>query len=176
MRHLFYALTVAMLLSVSPTMAMDGQDHTSNTEMKSQSTDQAETVVDKVASNDNFSTLVTALKKAGYVEALDQSGPYTVLAPTNAAFDKLPDDALANLLKPENKDQLRALLAYHVIPSKAMSSDLAGQDQTLQTAHGQSVAVDGTNGDITVNGAKVVQADVDASNGVIHAIDTVLVP
>jgi len=158
-------------------MAMDGYSSSSKTETSSKSADQGGTVVDKAVSNDQFSTLVSALKAAGYVEALNQPGPFTVLAPTNAAFDKLPDDALANLLKPENKDQLRALLAYHVIPSKAMSGDLAGQDQTLPTAHGQSVSVDGTNGDgITINGAKVVQADVDASNGVIHAIDTVLVP
>jgi uncharacterized surface protein with fasciclin (FAS1) repeats len=176
MKNLFFIATAAILLTLSQAMAMDGQGDAKKAEMNTASENAAQTIVDQATSNDQFSTLVTALKQAGYVQALDQNGPYTVLAPTDAAFDKLPEDTLNNLLKPENKDQLRALLAYHVIPSKAMSSDLAGQDQTLQTAHGQSVSVDGTNDGITVNGAKVVKADVSASNGVIHAIDTVLVP
>jgi uncharacterized surface protein with fasciclin (FAS1) repeats len=176
MKNLFFIATAAIFLTLSPAMAMDGQGDAKKAEMNAASENASQTIVDQATNNDQFSTLVTALKQAGYVQALDQNGPYTVLAPTDAAFDKLPEETLSNLLKPENKDQLRALLAYHVIPSKAMSSDLAGQDQTLQTAHGQSVSVDGTNDGITVNGAKVVKADVDASNGVIHAIDTVLVP
>ena len=128
----------------------------------------------------NFTTLVTAIKAAELVEALQGEGPYTVFAPTDEAFAKLPPETLAavladeNLLKPENRDRLQALLLYHVVPGKVMSSDLSGtvEAETLQGSTVEIVVADG----VTVNKAKVVAADIEASNGVIHVIDMVMLP
>ncbi len=134
------------------------------------------TVVDVAVANPDFSTLVTALKAADLVDALKGKGPFTVFAPTNAAFAALPPGALDDLLKPENKAKLQAVLKYHVIAAKIDSSALAGKKLTSPaTLQGGTLAIDGTNG-VIVGGANVVKADVGASNGVIHAIDKVLLP
>jgi uncharacterized surface protein with fasciclin (FAS1) repeats len=136
----------------------------------------AGTIVDVAASNPDFSTLVAALKAAGLVEALNGNGPFTVFAPTNAAFAALPAGTVENLLKPENKAKLTAVLTYHVISGKIGSAALAGKKMTSPaTLQGGTIAVDGTHG-VKVNGANVVAADVMASNGVIHVIDKVLLP
>ena len=134
----------------------------------------SETIVD-LASKDpaNFSTLVAAINAAGLVETLNGEGPFTVFAPTNAAFAELPAGVLDALLLPENKDVLTQILTYHVVPGQVMAADVTDGD--VATVEGQSVTLSTADG-VTVNGAKVIQADVVTSNGVIHAIDAVLLP
>ncbi|AFY94485.1 fasciclin domain-containing protein [Chamaesiphon minutus] len=132
------------------------------------------TIVNIASGNKNFSTLVTALKAADLVDTLSGTGPYTVFAPTNAAFAKLPKATLANLLKPANKAQLQKVLTYHVVSGNVTSKMLkAGPVATVQ---GSNVNVKLQGKKVTVNNATVILADVKASNGVIHAIDTVLLP
>jgi len=134
------------------------------------------TVVDVAVSNPDFSTLVAALKAADLVDALKGPGPFTVFAPTNAAFAALPAGTVENLLKPENKAQLQAVLKYHVIPAKIESSALAGKKLTSPpTLQGGTLPIDGTKG-VVVGGANVTAADIKASNGVVHVIDKVLLP
>jgi uncharacterized surface protein with fasciclin (FAS1) repeats len=132
-------------------------------------------IVDVASSNEDFSTLVAAVSAAGLVETLQGDGPFTVFAPTNAAFAALPEGTVESLLLPENKDKLVAILTYHVVPGNFPASQLVGKRGSLDTAQGGTVSVDGRDG-VKVNNATVVIPDVAASNGVIHAIDTVLLP
>ena len=132
-------------------------------------------IVEIAASNDQFSTLVAAVSAAGLVDTLEGDGPFTLFAPTNDAFAALPAGTVENLLKPENKDQLVKVLTYHVVPGAVTSDQLAGKRMDVATVQGQTVAVNGTNG-VRVNNARVTQADIIASNGVIHRIDRVLLP
>lgn len=132
-------------------------------------------LVDVAASTGKFNTLVTAVKVAGLVDALKGDGPFTVFAPTDEAFAKLPAGTVEKLLKPENKDQLVKVLTYHVVPSKIMSKDIVGKKADVASVEGSKISVDATDG-VTVDGAKVVTADVAASNGVIHINDTVIMP
>ncbi|WP_373544732.1 fasciclin domain-containing protein [Chamaesiphon sp.] len=132
------------------------------------------TIVSIAAGNKNFSTLVAALKAADLVETLSAAGPFTVFAPTNAAFAKLPKATLANLLKPENKQQLQKILTYHVVSGAVTSKML--KSGKVATVEGGSVTVKIRGKKVMVNNANVIMADVKASNGVIHAIDTVLMP
>lgn len=128
-----------------------------------------------VASNaGSFNTLVAAVKAAGLVETLQGTGPFTVFAPTDEAFAKLPKGTVEDLLKPENKAKLVAILTYHVVPGKVMAADV--KTMKAKTVNGQSLDVKVTDGAVTVNAAKVVKTDVAASNGVIHVIDTVVIP
>jgi uncharacterized surface protein with fasciclin (FAS1) repeats len=134
------------------------------------------TVVDVAAGNQDFSTLVAALKAADLVDALKGKGPFTVFAPTNAAFAALPAGTVEDLLKPENKAKLQAILKFHVIPARIEAADLAGKKLTSPaTLQGATLPVDGTMG-VKVGDATVVAPDVEASNGVIHVIDKVLLP
>jgi uncharacterized surface protein with fasciclin (FAS1) repeats len=134
-------------------------------------------IVGTAMNNPNFSTLVAALKAAGLVEALKAPGPYTVFAPTNAAFAKLPAGTLENLLKPENKAQLQEVLKYHVLQGNVPSKDIQRGETEVNTLQGEAVEVErNVLGNITVEGAKVVIPDVATTNGTIHAIDTVLIP
>jgi len=132
-------------------------------------------IVDTAAGAGQFNTLVTAVKAAGLVETLKGDGPFTVFAPSDEAFAKLPKGTVEDLLKPENNSKLAAILTYHVIPGKVMSADISGKKLSPKTVQGQTVTVDATDG-VTVNSAKVVTADVAATNGVIHVIDTVIMP
>ncbi len=132
-------------------------------------------IVSIASSNDQFSTLVAAVSAAGLVETLQGDGPFTVFAPTNAAFAALPAGTVENLLKPENKDQLVAVLTYHVVPGAVTSDQLTGQRLDVATVQGQTVHIDGRSG-VKVNRSNVTQADIIASNGVIHVIDRVLLP
>ena len=109
------------------------------------------------------------------MDTLKGDGPFTVFAPTDAAFAALPDGTVETLLMPENKDKLTAILTYHVVPAKVMSSDIAGKKAQVMTVQGDRLSVDARNG-VKVNGAKVTAADIAASNGVIHVIDKVLIP
>ncbi|MBL9048781.1 MAG: fasciclin domain-containing protein [Tabrizicola sp.] len=132
-------------------------------------------IVDIASSNEDFSTLVAAVSAAGLVDTLKGDGPFTVFAPTNAAFAALPPGTVEDLLKPENKDKLIAILTYHVVPGAVTSDQLAGQRMDVATVQGQTVHVDGRNG-VKVNKSRVTTADIIASNGVIHVIDKVLLP
>lgn len=132
-------------------------------------------IVDIASSNDDFSTLVAAVSAAGLVDTLKGDGPFTVFAPTNAAFAALPAGTVEDLLKPENKDKLVAILTYHVVPGAVTSDQLAGQRLTVATVQGANVHIDGRNG-VKVNKSRVTTADIMASNGVIHVIDRVLLP
>jgi len=133
----------------------------------------AGTVVGVASSNPDFSTLVAAVKAAGLVETLDGAGPFTVFAPTNAAFAALPAGVLDKLLLPANKATLTKILTYHVLPAKVMAADVKAGN--VKTVEGSDLAVT-TDGGVKVGGATVTATDVAASNGVIHVIDKVLVP
>lgn len=137
---------------------------------------QAKDIVDTAVSAGSFNTLVAALKAADLVETLKGEGPFTVFAPTDEAFAKLPEGTLDDLLKPENRDKLTAILTYHVVPGKIMSADIAGKKTTVATVEGSELSVDATMDEVKVNQARVVQADVAADNGVIHVIDAVVLP
>ena len=154
------ALAVALLL-IAPAQAQDMND--------------APDIVDIAASNDAFSTLVTAVKAAGLVETLKSEGPFTVFAPTNEAFEQLPEGTLESLLKPENKDQLVEILTYHVVPGQVMAAEAATLN-TAETAEGSTITISTTDEGVMINDANVVQADIEASNGVIHVIDKVILP
>ena len=133
------------------------------------------TIVENAANSADHETLVAAVQAADLVDTLSGEGPFTVFAPTDAAFAALPEGTVEDLLKPENKDQLVAVLTYHVVPGKVMSADLAGKELEAETVQGSTVAIDATDG-VTVDGANVVTADIEASNGVIHVIDAVILP
>ncbi len=156
---MFYALTLAAMMAVPLTAA------------------RAETkdIVDTAAGAGKFNTLVAAVKAAGLAETLKGTGPFTVFAPTDEAFAKLPKGTVEDLLKPENKAKLAGILTYHVIPGKVMAADIKGKKSDVKTVQGSTLSVDATK-DVMVNDAKVVTADVAASNGVIHIIDTVVMP
>jgi len=134
----------------------------------------AQTVVEVAAGNPDFSTLVTAIKAADLAETLSGPGPFTVFAPTNAAFAKLPAGTVENLLKPENKDQLVAVLTYHVVAGKVLAADVA-KLKTANTVNGKAITIDTSKG-VMVNNATVTATDIAASNGVVHVIDTVILP
>ena len=135
----------------------------------------AANIVETAVAAGSFNTLVAAVQAAGLVETLSSPGPFTVFAPTDDAFAKLPAGTVENLLKPENKDQLIAVLTYHVIPGKVMSADIAGKTLDVETVQGQTLMIDATDG-VMVDNATVVTADIAADNGVIHVIDTVVLP
>jgi len=132
-------------------------------------------IVDTAVTAGKFDTLVAAVQAADLVATLKSNGPFTVFAPTDEAFAALPAGTVENLLKPENKDQLIAVLTYHVVPGKVMSSDIAGKDLEVKTVQGSMVEIDATNG-VKIDGANVMTADIEASNGVIHVIDKVILP
>jgi uncharacterized surface protein with fasciclin (FAS1) repeats len=151
------ALIAATLMSAAPVRA-----------------DAPGTIVDVAAASPQFKTLVAAVKAAGLVDTLSGAGPYTVFAPTDAAFAKLPPGTVDSLLKPENKAKLKAILLYHVVSASVLSTDL--KSGNVMTADGQPVKVDVSDGSVKINDATVTKADIPASNGVIHVIDTVLIP
>ena len=152
---LFAAGAFALALSTSVTKAAD--------------------IVDTAVAAGSFNTLVAAVKAADLVGTLKGPGPFTVFAPTDAAFKKLPKGTLASLLKPENKDKLVKILTYHVVPSKVMAADVAGKHLAVTTVEGDQITVNGRHG-VRVNDAQVVKADIVADNGVIHVINKVLLP
>jgi uncharacterized surface protein with fasciclin (FAS1) repeats len=163
MKTLFAAAAlVALAVSSVPAAAMNHGNH-------------GKDIIDTAVAAGSFKTLAAALTAAGLVDTLKGPGPFTVFAPTDAAFAKLPAGTVETLLKPENKAQLTAILTYHVVPGKVPASAVAGKVTDATTVNGATINVNGTNG-VKVNNATVVQADVMASNGVIHVIDTVLLP
>lgn len=156
-RRSFISITAAAMLATPAVAGSAGKD-----------------IVDTAASAGNFTTLVAAVKAAGLVETLRGEGPFTVFAPTDAAFAALPDGTLDSLLQPENKDQLTSILTYHVVTGKVMSGDLS-DGMTAKTVQGSDITI-GTEGGVTVAGANVTSADIEAENGVIHVIDAVIMP
>lgn len=132
-------------------------------------------IVDVAAENGSFTTLVAAVKAAGLVETLKGDGPFTVFAPTDEAFAALPEGTVDMLLKPENKDKLVAVLTYHVVPGKIMATEVMKLN-SAETVQGEAVMIAIDDGNVMINNAKVAMPDVEASNGVIHVIDKVLLP
>lgn len=132
-------------------------------------------IVDTAVAAGSFGTLVAAVQAAGLVDALKGEGPFTVFAPTDAAFAALPAGTVETLLKPENKDQLVNILTYHVLSGKVMSADIAGKALSVEMLNGSTAKVDATSG-VKIDAANVVTADIETSNGVIHVIDAVILP
>lgn len=132
-------------------------------------------IVEVAIDTENLSTLVAAVQAAGLVETLSGEGPFTVFAPTNAAFEALPEGTLESLLKPENRDQLVQILTYHVVAGEVMSTDLS-DGMMAETVEGSQITISIADGAVSINNASVVAADVDASNGVVHVIDSVIMP
>ena len=150
-----YAIA-AMLVAASPAAAAD--------------------IVETAVTNGSFKTLTAALQAAGLVETLKGKGPYTVFAPSDEAFKKLPAGTVENLLKPENKAQLQKVLTYHVVAGNVMSNDLKGKTTNAKTVEGSAVRIDASGNAVKVDDAVVTKTDVSASNGVIHVIDRVIMP
>jgi uncharacterized surface protein with fasciclin (FAS1) repeats len=136
--------------------------------------EEAKTLVEIAAGNKDFSTLVAAVKAADLAETLSGKGPFTIFAPTNAAFEKLPKGTVEDLLKPENKAKLASILTYHVVSGKVMAKDVkAGAVKTVNGAEAKIATEDKA---VTIDSAKVVKTDIEGSNGVIHIIDSVILP
>ena len=177
LRVLATAATLALMASACSSSDDDTSSKTSTTTAKtepaSQLMEEPGTIVDVASANPDFSTLVTAVQKAGLVATLSGAGPYTVFAPTNAAFAKLPADQLNAILA--DQAQLTSILTYHVVPGKVMAVDLQ-PEQMVKTVEGRDVDIKVTKGAATINGCNIVKTDVPASNGVIHVIDCVLTP
>ncbi|MCD1617483.1 fasciclin domain-containing protein [Salipiger marinus] len=155
-RRTYLALTAAAFIA-TPAFAQSDSD-----------------IVETAQAAGSFSTLLAAAEAAGLVDTLKGDGPFTVFAPTDEAFAALPEGTVDTLLQPENKDQLTSILTYHVVPGKVMSTDLTN-GMEAETVQGSMVTIM-TEGGVTVDGANVVTADVEASNGVIHVIDAVIMP
>lgn len=177
---------VVALAACSTEAPQAAVDENATEEVASEVTE-SNTIVDVAVGNENFSTLVTAVTAAGLGETLNGDGPFTVFAPTNDAFAKVDADTLASLLTPEKKDDLTGLLTYHVVAGKVMAADVAkaiadgGGTATLTTVQGAALkaSLDGENvilEDAAGGKSTIIMTDVDASNGVIHAIDTVVMP
>lgn len=155
---------LALLLTASPAFAQSDYERADQPNL-----------VEVVVATDALSTLETAVTTAGLADALSGDGPFTVFAPTNAAFEALPDGTVASLLEEANRDRLSGILTYHVVPGKLMAADLS-DGQMLETLNGQMLKVSVEDGTVMISGATVASADVPASNGVAHVIDTVLLP
>ena len=136
---------------------------------------QEKDIVDTAVAAGSFKTLASALTAGDLIQTLKGKGPFTVFAPTDEAFAKLPAATLADLLKPENKAKLQAILTYHVVAGKVMASQVTGMT-SAKTVNGASLKISVMNGGVMLNNARVVKADIETSNGVIHVIDTVLLP
>lgn len=132
------------------------------------------TVVEIAVGNDDFSTLVAAVKAADLVDALSAEGPFTIFAPTNAAFEALPEGTVETLLKPENKEKLQAILKYHVVAGKVMAADVSAGEVT--TLNGAKATITVKDGKVKIDKANVIKTDIVGTNGVIHVIDAVILP
>ena len=163
----------AVAIAAALTLAACGSDDEASEDTVAEDTVADGDIVAVASGNPEFATLVAALTAAGLVETLQGAGPFTVFAPTEAAFAALPEGLLAKLLLPENIAVLTAILTYHVVPGMVMSTDVAAGD--VATVEGSTIAIT-TDMGVMVNGANVVAVDVAASNGVIHVIDAVIVP
>ncbi len=178
----FKGLAVLLLVSVSacaptPPAESPAGDKAGGDESPSKPDAGAADIVDTAIAAGSFKTLVAAVQAAGLVDTLKGDGPFTVFAPTDEAFAKLPKGTVDDLLKPENKEKLKAVLTYHVVSGKVMAADVAGMNgKSAKTVQGGElkIKVDGSN--VSVDNAKVVKTDIECKNGVIHVIDTVVMP
>ena len=166
------AVTLALAVPVSLAIAAPAGGSASRSATPAQA---RADIVDTAVRAGQFKTLAAALQAAGLVDTLKGAGPFTVFAPTDAAFAALPAGTVENLLKPENRDKLVAILTYHVVPGRVTASQVAGM-KAARTVEGGDIAIRASGGAVTIDGARVVGADVTASNGVIHVIDKVLMP
>ncbi len=167
MKRILTTLTIASF-AFATTSALHAEEKMTAGEMSKQN------IVEVASGMNNFTTLVSAVKAADLVETLSGKGPFTVFAPTNEAFDKLPDGTVEELMKPENKEKLQNILKFHVIPGKIMAADV--KTMAADTAAGEKAAVAVEDGVVTYAGQKVIKTDIVASNGVIHWIDGVAMP
>jgi uncharacterized surface protein with fasciclin (FAS1) repeats len=158
-------VAAAAVLTASPAVAQDAA-YAKGTDMD---------IVDVAVSAGSFETLVAAVKAAGLVEVLKSDGPFTVFAPTDDAFKALPEGTVTELLEPENKDKLIAILTYHVVPGKVTAADVV-ELTSAKTVQGQKVSIKTTDKNVMIDGARVLKTDIPASNGVIHVIDAVIIP
>lgn len=163
-----------LAIAATVTMAAASAAFAGNCSSETAHKHDTKTIVSLAAGSDQFGTLVAAIKAADLVEVLESEGPFTVFAPTDEAFARLPAGTVENLLKPENKDQLIAILKYHVVPGKVLAKDV----KTMQapTAQGQKVNIKVNSEGVFVDGARVIKTDLLANNGVVHVIDSVIVP
>jgi uncharacterized surface protein with fasciclin (FAS1) repeats len=169
-------VTAAALVLVASACSSDDGDTAASRDSKATSATSmkaADTIVDVAASDDDFSTLVSAVQEAGLASTLSGTGPFTVFAPTNAAFSQVPADQLDGLLA--DRAQLKKVLTYHVVPGKVLAADLQPSQQ-VKTVEGRDVDIQVANGSATINGCAITKTDIEASNGVIHVIDCVLTP
>lgn len=171
-RILSVAAVAAMLTAVPSTIA--GECSTDKTYTSASSSKPTKDIVEVAVGAENFKTLVAAVKAAGLVETLQGEGPFTVFAPNDEAFAKLPAGTVESLLKPENREKLAAILKYHVVPGKVMAADVKTME--AKTAQGQKLKLAVTSAGVTVDNAKVIKTDILAENGVIHVIDSVILP
>jgi uncharacterized surface protein with fasciclin (FAS1) repeats len=171
MKKVLFALTVIALVTAGPAFAHCGSCGAG--EAHSHDVKATDDIVGVATSAGSFETLLAAAKAAGLVETLQSDGPYTVFAPTDEAFAKLPEGMIDYLLA--NPDKLKQVLLYHVVPGKVMASDVVGLSSAT-TAEGSDIAIVVKGDSVMINNAKVVKTDVMASNGVIHVVDTVIVP
>lgn len=163
----FTFVLAAMALAVASWLSMQAGAHPRPAPSKD--------IVDTAVAAGSFKTLVAALQAAGLVDTLKGKGPYTVFAPTDEAFAKLPAGTVEDLLKPENKAKLTAILTYHVVPGKVMAAQVSKM-KSAKTVNGESLAISTNGGVVMVDNAKVIKADILCSNGVIHVIDSVVLP
>ena len=164
---IFNVLLITVLLISAPALLIAG-NYGTQTKMSMD-------IVDTAISAKSFNTLVAALKAADLVDVLKGEGPFTVFAPTDDAFAKLPDGTLESLLQPENKAKLQAILTYHVVPGRHMAADVMKMN-SAKTVNGQSFKIHSSYGNAMVDNARIVKTDIEASNGVIHVIDSVILP
>lgn len=165
------AIATTVLLGTTLSLSVSAGECSAS---KTSYTSSGKTIVDVAVSAGSFKTLVAAVQAADLVSVLQSDGPFTVFAPTDEAFAKLPAGTVETLLKPENKDKLVAILKYHVVPGKVTSSDV--KPGKAKTAQGSSLTLSVADGKVKVDNATVVKADIEASNGVIHVIDQVVLP
>jgi uncharacterized surface protein with fasciclin (FAS1) repeats len=160
-RHSAIAVVAAAMIS---TTAVTAQAQSAKTD-----------IVDTAVAAGSFNTLAKALQAADLVDTLKQKGPFTVFAPTDEAFAKLPAGTVDDLLKPENKDKLRRILSYHVVSGRVMAADVV-KLKSAKAVSGDAIEITSAGGSVTADGARVVKTDINASNGVIHVIDSVMLP
>ena len=165
---------LTLVIALASTTAFAGECPYSKTKMTSANAAQKD-IVDTAVGAGSFETLVAAVKAAGLADTLKGDGPFTVFAPTDEAFAKLPAGTVESLVKPENKDKLVAILTYHVVPGKVTSADVV-KLSSAKTVQGSSIEIAVENGKVRIDGATVVKADVNCSNGVVHVIDSVILP
>ena len=172
MKKLISFVAVAAVLASSTGYSAH---HEADEKMHSDMTTALPDIVDTANAAGSFTTLVAAVQAAGLVDTLKGDGPSTVFAPTDEAFADLPEGTIKSLLEAANKEQLVAILTYHVVPGKVMSADIAGKELMVESVQGSKIEVNATSG-VKVDDATVVTADIETSNGVIHVIDKVIMP